>query len=241
MSAKKTVIGLLLFGIIMILTALCFDLAFRRVYTEPTAGTASLKKRQVIIDAGHGGMDGGAVSVTGTLEKDLNLSVAKKAEALFTAAGYEVVMTRDGDYMLSSDASGGSKIRDLKGRLDIANSNPDAAFISIHMNKFPIAKYSGTQVYYGEKNSSGRALAAEIRKYVMEYLQPENEREIKGVGSSIFLLDNIEGKAVLVECGFLSNQAEAEMLENDDYQKKLVLVLLGGFSSSEEQDRRMTE
>ena len=75
----------------------------------------------------------------------------------------------------------------------------------------------------------------------MEYLQPENEREIKGVGSSIFLLDNIEGKAVLVECGFLSNQAEAETLEKDDYQKKLVLVLLGGFSSSEEQDRRMTE
>lgn len=233
----KTVFGYFIFAVIMILTAFFLNILFKAVASDECSimvGNGS-ERRSVIIDAGHGGMDGGAVSVTGTLEKDLTLNMSMVLKDIFKASGYDVIMTRDGDYMLTSEnGSGGKKLNDLRGRLDVAEKYPEASFLSIHMNKFPAEKYSGMQVYYSKDNADGKALADMIQKYGREYLQPDNLRETKGVGSSIFLLNNLKCRAVLVECGFISNQKEAKLLDDPDYRKKLSCVIFSAFVSDED-------
>lgn len=232
----KTVLGYFIFAVIMILTAVFLNMLFKAVCPDERSIMTDSRQdiRTVVIDAGHGGMDGGAVSVTGTLEKDLTLSLSGVLSDIFTASGYKAVMTREGDYMLTSKSeSGGKKLQDLKGRLEIAEQYPDSSFISIHMNKFPSGKYSGMQVYYADKNVAGKSLADSIQRYGREYLQPENLRETKGVGSSIFLLNNLKCRAVLVECGFISNEREAALLDDESYRQKLACVIFSAFAADD--------
>ena len=182
----------------------------------------------IIIDAGHGGEDGGAVSKNGTLEKDLNLSISKKLCDIFKAAGYEVVMTRETDTMLydkNADYKGRKKELDLGKRVEIANSYENAIFISIHMNSFPDAKYSGLQVYYSKNHPGSAEVAENIQSTVRDALQKENGRQIKPAGQNIFVLDRIRIPAVLIECGFLSNAHECQKLSEEEYQKKLSLAI----------------
>ncbi len=191
--------------------------------------------RGLILDAGHGGRDGGAVSITGTPEKELNLQITRRLSALFTALGYSVTETREGDESLSVPGSTASrKMQDLKARLLVAEAHPDLPFVSIHMNKFPQSRYRGLQVYYSPNREESREMAEAVRKAVKEILQPENDRETKKAGSAIFLLDKIKSPAVLIECGFLSNSEEAKALEDPDYQRRLCLVLLSAFTAVRE-------
>lgn len=179
----------------------------------------------VIVDAGHGGRDGGAsADDDGTLEKDLNLAVAKKLSALLESANVRVVMTRESDIELADPSSDHKKRDDLNARLALAEEQENAIFVSIHMNKFPVAKYSGLQVYYSPNNTESAILADRIQAD-STMLNPDNARKTKAADDNIYLLSHLEIPAVLVECGFLSNYEEKELLKTDDYQKKLAMSI----------------
>ena len=186
----------------------------------------------VVIDAGHGGMDGGCVSDTamGTdriLEKDCNLKIAQSLAALFRISGYNVVMTRETDVMLDGEGlTGNAKMRDLRARLNIASEYPDALFISVHCNKFPSESCKGLQVYYSKNHEYSKEAAEAVQSSAVELLQPQNHRQTKAADSSIFLLHRATQPAILIECGFLSNPDEAALLSTPEYQKKLALAVL---------------
>ena len=203
---------------------------------EPSGNTPPITC--IVIDAGHGGEDGGTSSAAGVLEKDLNLSVAFALRDLLEAAGVPVVMTRTEDKLLydrNVDFHGRKKVLDLAARRLMAEKVAAEAregggvslFISIHMNAFPRPQYSGMQVWYG----TGHPLSAEVAGSIQTAsvaVMPENHRQIKAAGSNIYLLDRIQSPAVLVECGFLSNPAEAERLAREDYQRAVAAVVFAG-------------
>jgi len=187
-------------------------------------------KKLVIIDAGHGGEDCGAVGVTGVYEKDLNYDISFQLGKLFTDAGYAVVYTRTSDKLLYTEAEnikGIRKISDLKNRCKIAAEYPNALFISIHMNSYSNPKYSGLQVYYSTENEDSKVLASAIQRNVKERLQADNNRKIKS-GEGIYILENVENTAVLVECGFLTNHEECKKLSEKEYQKSLSFSIFCG-------------
>ena len=187
-------------------------------------------KKLIVIDAGHGGEDCGAIGVTGVLEKDLNLDVAFNVGRLLQDEGYLVVYTRSEDKMLyapDEDVKGIRKISDLKNRCKIAESYPDAVFVSIHMNSFGDSRYSGLQVYYSENNEGSERLASSVQAKVCELVQKENKRNVKA-GSGLYLLENISGEAILVECGFLTNEEECKKLSEKEYQNALSFAIVCG-------------
>lgn len=187
----------------------------------------------VIIDAGHGGEDGGTQSSDGTLEKDINLQISLKLEKLLQLMGYNTVMIRSEDKLIYSgnpDTTRARKVSDLNNRLEIAKAYPDAVFISVHQNYFTESKYSGAQVFYSPNNEKSKLLAEKIQCSITGLIQPENGRKIKKSGSDIFLLDRIEIPAVMVECGFMSNPSEALLLKDEAYQKKIALSIANGIN-----------
>ncbi|MBQ8403670.1 MAG: N-acetylmuramoyl-L-alanine amidase [Clostridia bacterium] len=195
--------------------------------TDAGKDTAATPKDEitVIIDAGHGGRDGGASTEDGVLEKHLNLAVAKKVQALLSCADVNVVMTRESDIMLADEDSSHKKRDDLNARLHMADAYENCIFVSIHMNKFPVAKYSGLQVYYSKNHAGSALLADTIQEKTAAFLQTGNSRITKAADDSIYILHNIKVPAVLVECGFLSNPEEAALLQTESYQNKLAAVI----------------
>ena len=220
-----------LIAIILLLIFIAVTAAFALPsLLRPNDADAPAPRVQVIIDPGHGGEDGGAVGADGTTEKDLNLSISLMLRDMLVSSGVNVIMTRTEDVLLydrNVDYHGRKKVLDLQVRLDICRANPDALFVSIHMNAFPQKKYDGLQVYYPAADEVSAVLARDIQDSVRAALQPENLRRAKATGSNIFLLDKTPGRAVLVECGFLSNIAECSRLCNTAYQRQLALVLYG--------------
>lgn len=191
----------------------------------------NLKYKTVIIDAGHGGPDGGTSAVDGTLEKDINLQIAHKLNEFLISMGIETVMIRTDDISVhDSDAETirEKKVSDIKNRLSILNNTDNAVFVSIHQNHFSQEKYNGTQVFYSKNHPDSSVLADNIRHSVITGLQPENSREIKQSGQEIYLLHHAENPAVMVECGFLSNYKETELLKDEIYQRKLALFIALG-------------
>ena len=186
----------------------------------------------IVIDAGHGGEDGGASSAEGLAEKEINLEVAFALRDMLEAAGIPVVMTRTEDKLLydrNVDFTGRKKVLDLAARRLIAEKTATAhdgnsLFVSIHMNAFPQSQYSGMQVWYGMGDARSAEIANSIQSASMA-LMPDNTRKIKEAGRNIYLLDRITTPAVLVECGFLSNPAEAERLSHRDYRYALAAVI----------------
>ncbi len=177
----------------------------------------------IILDAGHGGEDSGAVGVNGVLEKDLNLEITLEIGKMLEEKGYIVIYTRTDDRLLyaeNENVKGIRKISDLKNRCKVAARYPDAIFVSIHMNSFGSEKYSGLQVYYSEENENSVRLANAIQKKVKEDIQPENNRVTK-VGKGMYLLENMSNPSIIVECGFLTNKNECEKLSQKEYQKQL--------------------
>lgn len=187
-------------------------------------------ERVIIIDAGHGGEDSGAVC-NGLYEKDINLSIALKLRDMLTACGYKTVLTRDSDisiYDSSANTTREKKVSDLKKRVEIINSSEDNILVSIHQNKFEQSKYSGTQFFYSENSSDSIRFAECMRSSVTGLLQPENKRELKPAEKSIYILDNAKVPAVICECGFISNEEEAKKLADEEYQQQLAFALLCG-------------
>ncbi len=196
------------------------------------ANNLDTKYKTVIIDAGHGGIDGGAVAKDGTLEKDINLALSKKLETAMKLMGYNVVMTRAKDELIFDAGTCNTirqkKVSDIHNRTNLINSTPDSIVVSIHQNKFSSAKYSGTQVFYSPNNEDSEPLAQSIQLAVRELLQPENKREIKKTGTNIYMLYYAKVPAVMVECGFLSNIEECNKLKSYDYQKQMMFCIMCG-------------
>ncbi len=198
------------------------------LYVEEVS--AITERNTVIIDAGHGGEDCGTIGKNGAYEKDLNMQVALMLGEMLSEKGYAVVYTRTDDKLLYTEAEnikGIRKISDLKNRCKIAKEYPDSIFISIHMNSFTDSKYSGLQVYYSQNNDSSRQLAEKVQKKVVSTLQKDNTRAIKP-GKSMYVLENIDNTAILIECGFLSNPEECEKLSQKEYQKELCFSIMCG-------------
>ncbi|MBR5516053.1 MAG: N-acetylmuramoyl-L-alanine amidase [Clostridia bacterium] len=221
-------IKILLFSIIMILSALILNELNRQLQKDTgTQVSGSFGERTVfVIDAGHGGEDGGAIGANGCIEKELNLDIALTLYDLLRASDIPAVLTRDEDIMLYDESiPGKKKSQDLKNRLEIADSFENSVLISIHMNSYPSPKYKGAQVYYSVNDQSGKQLAKILQDDFKEILQNENTRQIKPATSAIYLLHNAKKPAVLVECGFISNIEEAELLCNGNYRNKVATVI----------------
>lgn len=185
----------------------------------------------VVIDAGHGGVDSGTSAADGTPEKEINLQIARKLNDILTSFGIETVMTRTEDMSIHDDTAKTirqKKVSDIKNRLSIINNTDNAIYVSIHQNHYSDSKYSGTQVFYSKNNPDSEVFANKIRGSVVSILQKDNTREIKQSGKEIYLLNNAQVPAVMVECGFMSNIKETELLKNSDYQQKMAFVIALG-------------
>ena len=213
--------------IAVITMAVIFSFSYFK--SETTSGIPVTKKI-IVIDAGHGTPDGGAVADDGTLEKDINLDVAKRLCKLLEKTGAYVIMTRLDDNAVTDDLDAKIreiKRRDLKNRRDIRdNSNADL-FVSIHMNKFEEPKYYGAQVFYSKTPPESKKLAESIQSELITLADPTNTRSAKKA-EGIFILENSKIPSALVECGFLSNPAEIEKLKTDEYRDTLSWAIYCG-------------
>lgn len=186
----------------------------------------------VVIDAGHGGEDGGAVSPSGNIESIVNLAVAKRLDAILGLFGTDVVMLRTEDATL--DTSHASTVRerktsDLHNRVDRVQAVPNATLISIHQNKFDGgSRYHGAQVFFASTEQS-RELAQFTQEILRLSLDPENGRKATKIPDRVYLMSHITCRAILVECGFLSNPEEDALLQTGGYQTKIAAALAGAY------------
>lgn len=220
---------------VAIILAVCI-IAGVSAFKEVTATTNAPAENspKIIIDAGHGGADGGAEALDGTIEKDLNLSIALKLASLMKLGGYKVIMTRTEDTSTDNSPGGFNKKGDLNNRLKLMEENPSAIFVSIHLNKFTTSAASGAQVFYSPKSDCSKELGQSIQKSIVNMLQPENNRVIKMGTNSTYILKNATVPAVIVECGFISNKAELTLLKNEDYQRKMAFSIMAGIMEFKE-------
>lgn len=215
-------IGLRKFAVCLI----CFSFIVISVFTnkdnaQSVQSSPKIAKQKIILDAGHGGFDGGAEASDGTKEKDINLSIALKTKQLLEQGGFDVIMIRSEDTGIETDSNqpiSKRKVSDMKKRLEIISSNPQAVFVSIHLNKFTTSSAIGAQVFYSPNCDSSEILAQSIQQRIVGLIQPKNTRTIKQADKSIYLMKNAQIPAVIVECGFLSNPTELALLKSDDYQ-----------------------
>ena len=178
----------------------------------------------IVIDAGHGGEDPGKVGINNALEKDINLDIANRVNALLTAFGINTVTVRDTDKSVESDSSlrqKSAKISDIKNRLALAESIDNSVLLSIHQNHYGDPSVNGAQVFYSKNNPLSAVLAQQIQNSIVKLVQTENNRSIKESTSGIYILDKASVPAVMVECGFLSNYNELQLLKNEYYRKKI--------------------
>lgn len=177
----------------------------------------------VIIDAGHGGEDGGAISVTGVRESMLNLEIAQRLNDLLHFLGIQTKMIRSEDISVYTEGEtiAQKKVSDIHHRVAMVEQTPSALLVSIHQNQFSESQYRGAQVFYA---SGSQALAELLQCKLAEQVDPKNHRECKQA-NGIYLLEHVSCPAVLIECGFLSNPAEEALLRDAAYQKKLASVI----------------
>ena len=226
----KTIVKKLMPQIFLMIVLCVSSLLFNAKDAISAKANARQYKYTVIVDAGHGGFDGGAVAMDGTSEKNINLKIAKKLKSMLKLNGINVIMTRESDTAINDY---GTKIHtkkksDMQNRLELMKENPNAIFVSIHLNKFTTSAASGAQVFYSDNFELSSTLAESIRQSIVSLLEPENNRSIKKGTSSTYLLYNAKVPAVLVECGFLSNKQDLENLKSDEFQSKMAFVISEG-------------
>lgn len=182
-----------------------------------------------VIDAGHGGFDGGAVSSSGVIESGLNLAISLKTADLFRLFGIDPVLIRETDTALGAEDKSGrsAKSADLIRRVEIINSVSDGFLISIHQNMFGDSRYGGAHIFY--KGDVAKPLADELQSDIKLQLDADNDRVPKAVSSDVYIFKKASCPGILAECGFLSNVEDLALLQQDGYQKKLACVLVSGF------------
>lgn len=187
-------------------------------------------RHTIIIDAGHGGEDGGATSCTGVLESNINLEIALRLNDLFHFLGYDTAMVRTTDTAIHTqgDTIAARKASDLKARVSLANKTENALLISIHQNYFTDDRYSGAQVFYPTTDGS-EELGKALQRDIVSVLNPGSNRQAKKA-SGVYLMEHIECPGILIECGFLSNRQEEAKLRSEDYQKKICTVIVSTVS-----------
>lgn len=212
--------------------AIAVLLAIVALSTEPSAEKASAPGEQIlVIDAGHGGADGGAVAADGTLESGINLDIALRLEALARFWGLDTVMTRSSeDIAYPSDATSiaAKKKADQHARVGLINNTPGAVLLSIHQNNYPAASPHGIQVFYGTASGS-EDFAKLLQGNLTAQISPDNRRVASPVDKGIFLMKKANCTAVLVECGFLSNSGDLSNLKTDSHRLKLATVMLASY------------
>lgn len=189
--------------------------------------SASEMRLSLIIDAGHGGEDGGAISLSGLKESEINLEIAQKLDQIMGFFGVRTIMTRTSEilsYSKSAHTIRQKKVEDQKKRLQLINQTENAVLISIHQNKFPDGGPFGAQVLFSPTNGS-KDFAITMQNSFVSMLNPRNRRVASEVPDNIFLMNHIQCPAVLIECGFLSNREEERLLSTDGYRLKIATVI----------------
>ena len=187
----------------------------------------TVNKNCIVIDAGHGGDDPGKIGINGTLEKDINLIIAHKLKTLLESQGYEVVMTRSTGEGLYQPGTRNMKVEDMQKRCEIITEAMPIFTVSIHQNSYPQEYVKGAQVFYFGQSKEGEELAKKIQNSLVAHLDPENHR-VEKANESYYLLKKTPTPTVIVECGFLSNREEAELLKTEDYQDKVAWAVMMG-------------
>ncbi len=181
----------------------------------------------VVIDAGHGGMDGGKIGINGEIEKEINLSIAQKLKSLLEQQGIAVVMTRTDDNGLYEESISNKKQQDMKRRCELINETEAALVVSIHQNSYTEASVRGPQVFYYKNSAAAKEIAVILQDALNDLLEIEKPRACKA-NDSYYILRKTERPTVIVECGFLSNPEEAELLSTESYQQKVAQAISTG-------------
>ena len=187
------------------------------------------KEYTVVLDAGHGSSDSGKVGINGVLEKDINLSISKETKKHLEKKGIRVVMTRDKDESLAEGENGNRKVQDMKARVKRINDTKPNLAVSIHQNSYHEESIHGAQVFYYEHSESGEKDARILQEALLA-VDPDNTRQVKA-NTTYYLLKRTEVPILIIECGFLSNQEEAEKLASEDYQQEIAKAIANGIES----------
>lgn len=217
--------------ILTVSLTVCISLCISSVFENSSAvsGVNKNAKANLVIDAGHGGIDAGTVGVDGALEKEINLSIALNLYDFARASGINSRLVRDGDYLVYAE-NDDKKRSDLYNRMNFINGIEKAVMISIHQNHFEDEKEWGAQIWYSPNDPSSKILADGILSVINDNLQKNNTRENKKSDSSYYLLYKARVPSVMVECGFMSNTAENKMLQDSAYQKKTAYSIMLGYA-----------
>lgn len=220
---KKIELGM---AILLLVAAAILPQKEATILTQSNAGK-TINEKCIVVDAGHGGDDPGKIGINGSLEKDINLVIAHKLKTLLESQGYEVVMTRSTGEGLYKPGTKNMKVEDMHNRCDIIMEAMPVFTVSIHQNSYPEEYVKGAQVFYYGQSVEGEALAKKIQGSLVERLDPENHR-VEKANESYYLLKKTPTPTVIVECGFLSNSEEAELLNTDVYQDKVAWAVMMG-------------
>lgn len=213
----------------LIIVISIFSLAITSNTILETSSTP-ISGHTIILDAGHGLPDGGAIAVDGSYESELNLDIVLKLQNLLEASGCTVILTRsdeNGIYETDKKSIREKKRSDMKNRVEIANNTESEVFVSIHMNTISDSKYSGWQSFYKKEDETSKEISASIQENLNYYIQKQNKRDIKPI-SGIYLVKNVTIPLVIIECGFLTNHEENRLLHTDEYQNKLAWGIFCG-------------
>lgn len=220
-SKKRYLSVLAVFGFLCLLWA-------GRMQMKPTSADKKEEpKYKIVIDAGHGGFDPGKVGINGALEKNINLEISKKLKKLLEKENIKVVMTRTKDMGLYDEGSSAKKTQDLEARCALIGKENPLCTIGIHQNSFTDESVKGPQVFYYHTSNEGKQLAQAIQTQMNEDLEIEKPREVKDNGT-YYMLKKSPSLTVLVECGFISNPTEADLLASEEYQQRVAEAICKG-------------
>lgn len=221
--------GILLAGaLIGVAALLALTLVRLNGLMEPAMQPAAVQRTgPLILDAGHGGEDGGAVSITGVPESQINLAIVLKLRDILGLYGVDPILLREEDISLYSE--GASTLRekkrsDLKNRVEAVEAVEGGTLLSIHQNTYTSSRYSGSHIFYAPTDGS-QALAEHFQNCIKEALQPDNERAVKQISDTVYIMNHITCPAILIECGFLTNPGEEALLRDENYQRKLSTII----------------
>lgn len=217
----------LMIVVVLIVAAIAAGPQTAKYVMNMKAGTSPVS---IVVDPGHGGNDPGKVGVTGALEKDINLQIAVKLSDYLKEKGMETVLTRETDISLAEEGASSTQVSDLKKRVEIIEEETPEMTVSIHQNSYTDSSVSGAQVFYYGQSQEGKQLAEAIQENLAGTLDPSNKREAKA-NESYYILKRTSVPTVIVECGFLSNPEEESLLQDEEYQDKLVEAIYKGIEA----------